>query len=200
MWDALLPHVQADGIIYSIPLQTDVSVMYAWLDLCERANGLRGAPKTLDELEAIAAAVTGSPRQFGIGLTFGRTPDANGQIAQLIMCDGGTLVDESGAPNLITEATISALTRVERWWKAGLIPQDSPSWDDSSNNKSYQSYQSAFVFNSASIFAFLEAEDPDLLADTTQAPRPSAPPGASRRSARGPGASSTPARTLTLPR
>ncbi len=116
--------------------------------------------------------MTEPPRQFGIGLTCGRVPDANGQMSQLIFADGGTLVDETGAPNLNTEGTISALTRVERWWKAGLIPQDSPSWDDSSNNKSYQSYQSAFVFNPASIFAFLEAEDPDLLADTTQAPFP----------------------------
>ncbi len=172
MWDALLPHVQADGVIYSIPMEADVSVMYARLDLCEQATGTRAAPTTLDELEAIAIEVTESPRQFGIGLTCGRTPDANGQMSQLILADGGTLVDETGAPNLNTEGTISALTRVERWWKAGLIPPDSASWDDSSNNKSYQSYQSAFVFNPASIFAFLEAEDPDLLADTTQAPFP----------------------------
>jgi ABC-type glycerol-3-phosphate transport system substrate-binding protein len=172
MWDALLPHVQADGVIYSIPMQADVSVMYARLDLCEQVTGVREAPKTLDELEAIAIEVTEPPRQFGIGLTCGRTPDANGQMSQLILADGGTIVDETGAPNLNTDATIAALTRVERWWKAGLIPQDSPSWDDSSNNKSYQSYQSAFVFNPASIFAFLEAEDPDLLADTTQAPFP----------------------------
>jgi len=172
MWDALLPHVQADGKTYSIPMQTDVSVMYARLDLCEQVTGVREAPKTLDEMEAIAREVTEPPRQFGIGLTCGRVPDANGQIIQLILADGGSIVDESGAPAINTEATISALTRVERWWKDGLIPQDSPAWDDSSNNKSYQSYQSAFVFNPASIFAFLEANDPDLLAETTQAPFP----------------------------
>ncbi len=172
MWDALLPHVQADGKTYSIPMQTDVSVMYARLDLCEQVTGVREAPKTLDEMEAIAREVTEPPRQFGIGLTCGRVPDANGQIMQLILADGGTIVDETGAPAINTEATISALTRVERWWKDGLIPQDSPAWDDSSNNKSYQSYQSAFVFNPASIFAFLEANDPDLLAETIQAPFP----------------------------
>lgn len=173
MWEeALLPHVQADGVVYSIPMQTDVGVMYARLDLCEQVTGVREAPKTLDEMEAIAIEVTEPPRQFGIGLTCGRVPDTTGQITQLILADGGTIVDENGAPNINTDATISALTRVERWWKAGLIPQDSPNWDDSSNNKSYQSYQSAFVFNPASIFAFLEAEDPDLLADTAQAPFP----------------------------
>lgn len=172
MWDALLPHVQADGKTYSIPMQTDVSVMYARLDLCEHVTGVREAPTTLDEMEAIAREVTEPPRQFGIGLTCGRVPDTNGQIIQLILADGGTIVDETGAPAIDTEATISALTRVERWWKDGLIPQDSPAWDDSSNNKSYQSYQSAFVFNPASIFAFLEANDPDLLAETIQAPFP----------------------------
>lgn len=172
VWEQLLPHVQADGKVYAIPMEADLSVMYARLDLCEQATGKREAPKTLDELEAIAREVTEPPRQFGIGLTTGRTPDTNGQIVPLMLADGATLVDEAGNPTINSDGTISALTRIERWWKDGLIPQDSPSWDDSSNNKSYQSYQSAFVFNPASIFAFLEANDKDLLADTTQAQFP----------------------------
>jgi multiple sugar transport system substrate-binding protein len=172
MWPQLLPHVQAEGRVYSIPMEADLGVMYARLDLCEQATGTRAAPTTLDEMEAIAREVTESPTTFGIGLTCGRTPDANGQMSQLLMADGGTLVDEAGAPALNSEGTISALTRLKRWWDDGLIPPDAPSWDDSSNNTSYQSYQSCFVFNPASIFAFLEANDPDLLADTMQAPFP----------------------------
>ena len=75
-------------------------------------------------------------------------------------------------PAIDNPGTISALTRVQGWWKDKLIPPDSPAWDDSSNNKSYQSRQSCFVTNPASIFAFLEANDKDLLKDTTQTAYP----------------------------
>jgi multiple sugar transport system substrate-binding protein len=172
IWPSILPHVQADGKTWAIPMEADVSVMYSRLDLVEEATGSRTPPATLDELEEVATQVTDPPRTFGIGLSLGRSPDTVGQISQLIFADGGTLVDESGAPALASDGAVSALTRVKRWWDAGLIPQDSPSWDDSSNNTSYQSHQSAFVFNPASILGYLEANDPDLLADTAQAPFP----------------------------
>ena len=54
----------------------------------------------------------------------------------------------------------------------GLIPPDAPNWDDAGNNTSYQSYQSAFVFNPASILGYLQQNDEELLADTAQAKFP----------------------------
>ncbi len=173
----LLPHVEADGVVYAIPMQSDVSVMYARLDLVEDVTGERAAPETLDELEQIARELNDPPQTFGIGLTVGRTPDAHGQIAQLIFNHGGTLVDEQGNPAIDNEGTVAALERVKGWWDDGLIPQNSPSWDDAGNNTAYQSGQAAFVFNPASIFAYLEQNDPELLADTTQAPFPAGPAG-----------------------
>ncbi len=172
IWLSLLSHVQADGRTYSIPMEADVSVMYSRLDLIEEVTGERIPPTTMDELEEMAREITDPPRQFGIGLSLGRAPDTEGQITQLIFNDGGTLVDESGAPALASEGAVTALTRVKRWWDDGLIPPDSPGWDDSSNNTSYQSYISAFVFNPASILGYLEANDPELLANTAQAPYP----------------------------
>jgi len=177
MYEALLPWVEADGKIYSIPMQSDVSVMYARLDLIEEVTGERVAPTTLDELEEIATAVNSPPQLYGIGLTVGRTPDAHGQIVQMILNEGGMLVDESGAPAIDNPGTIAALERMKRWWDNGLIPENSASWDDSGNNTAYNSGQVAFAFNPASIFAYLEANDPELLADTTQAPFPAGPAG-----------------------
>jgi len=43
MYETLLPWVEADGKIYSIPMQSDVSVMHARLDLIEAATGARSA-------------------------------------------------------------------------------------------------------------------------------------------------------------
>ncbi len=172
MYEQLLPYVQSNGKVYSIPMQADLSVMYARLDLAEKATGKRAAPATWDDVEAIARKVNDPPKLYGIGFTLGRTPDGDGNITQLLRADGGTLVDKDGKPAINNDGTIFALTRVQKWWKDKLIPQDSPSWDDSSNNKSYQSRQAAFVFNPASIFAYLDQNDKELLKDTTQAPNP----------------------------
>ena len=168
MYQSLLPNVQIGDKIYAIPMQADVSVLYARLDLCEKATGKRQAPTTIDEMDAIMRKINEPPKQFGFGLTLGRTPDGDGNIQTIIFADGGTLVDKDGNPAINNEGTISALTRVQGWWKDKLIPPDSPAWDDSSNNKSYQSRQSAFALNPASIFAFLEQNDKELLANTAQ--------------------------------
>jgi multiple sugar transport system substrate-binding protein len=177
MYETLLPWVEADGKVYSIPMQSDVSVMYARLDLIEEVTGERVAPATLDELEQLATEINSPPQVFGIGLTVGRTPDAHGQIVQMILNEGGMLVDENGNPAIDNPGTVAALERMKRWWDNGLIPENSASWDDSGNNTAYNSGQAAFVFNPASIFAYLEANDPELLADTTQAPFPAGPAG-----------------------
>lgn len=172
MYEQLLPYVTSGGKIYSIPMQADLSVMYARLDLMEKATGKRAAPDTWDAVEEIARKVNDPPKLFGAGFTLGRTPDGDGNITQLLRAEGGTLVDKDGKPAINNDGTVAALTRIQRWWKDKLIPQDSPAWDDSSNNKAYQSRQAAFVWNPASIFAFLDQNDKELLKDTTQAPNP----------------------------
>jgi len=172
MYEQLLPFVTADSKVYSIPMQADVTVLYARLDLCEKATGKREAPATWDDLEAIARKVNAPPKLYGIGLTVGRTPDGDGNFQNIMYSDGGTQVDKDGKPSLTNDGVISALTRIQKWWKDKLIPEDSPSWDDSKNNASYQSRQSAFVVNPASIFAYLDQNDKELLKDTTQAAIP----------------------------
>jgi multiple sugar transport system substrate-binding protein len=177
MYETLLPWVETDGKIYSIPMQSDVSVMYARLDLIEAATGAREAPTTLDELEQVATEINDPPELYGIGFVVGRAPDAHAQIAQMIVNEGGTLVDEQGNPAIDNPGTIAALERLKRWWDDGLIPEESASWDDSGNNKAYSAGQVAVVFNPPSLFASLQAKDPGLLADTIQAPFPAGPAG-----------------------
>jgi len=172
MYEQLLPYVQSNGKVYSIPMQADLAVMYARLDLMEKATGKRAVPDTWDAVEEVARKINDPPKLFGIGFTLGRTPDGNGNIELLLRADGGTLVDKDGKPAINNDGTINALTRIQKWWKDKLIPQDSPGWDDTGNNNSYQSRQAAFVWNPASIFAYLDKNDKDLLKDTTQAPNP----------------------------
>jgi len=183
IYKGLLPYVTVDGKIFAIPMEADVTVMYARLDLCEKATGKRQPPATLDELEEIALKVQTPPTLYGIGLPIGRTPDTVGNLTLMIYADGGTLVDGHGRPHLINAGVISALTRARRWWVDKLIQPDSPSADDAWNNNAYQSHRAAFVFNPASIFAWLEKNDPDLLKMTAQAPFPKGKAGVSAQGA-----------------
>lgn len=181
IYEALLPYVQTNGKVYSIPMQADLLVMYARLDLIEKATGKRDVPATFDELDMIARKVNAPPNLFGLGMVLGRTNDARDGITALLRNDGGTLVDKDGNPAINNDGTISALTRIQTWWKDKLIPPDSPSWDDSGNNNSYQSKQSAFVINQASIFAYLDKNDKELLKDTQQATVPKGKAGSFQR-------------------
>lgn len=183
IYKTLLPYVTVNGKIYAIPMEADVTVMYARLDLCEKATGKHEPPATLDALEEIARKVQSPPTLYGIGLPIGRTPDTTGNLSLMIYADGGTLVDGHGRPHLENAGVISALTRAKRWWTDKLIQPDSPSADDAWNNNAYQSHRAAFVFNPASIFAWLEKNDQDLLKMTAQAPFPKGKAGVSAQQA-----------------
>jgi multiple sugar transport system substrate-binding protein len=183
MYKSLLPYVTVNGKFYAIPMEADVTVMYARLDLCEKVTGRREPPATLDALEEIARKVQSPPTLYGIGLPIGRTPDTTGNLTLMIYADGGTLVDGHGRPHLENAGVISALTRAKRWWTDKLIQPDSPSADDAWNNNAYQSHRAVFVFNPASIFAWLEKNDQDLLKMTAQAPFPKGKAGVSAQQA-----------------
>jgi multiple sugar transport system substrate-binding protein len=173
MYQTLLPYVQIDGKTYAIPMESDVSVMYARLDLCQKATGKRRVPKTLDEMEQIARKVNDPPNLYGIGIPFGRSADTVGSMKNVLYADGVKVVDKDGNPAFESDAAVASMERIQRWWKDKLIPPDAPSSDDAWNNQLYQSKRGAFVFNPASIYAWLQQNDPDLLKDTDQAPIPS---------------------------
>lgn len=171
MFNTLGPQVAVPAGTYAIPMESNVTVMYARLDLVEKVTGRRVPPATLDELETIARAAQTPPDTYGIGLPLGKTPDGN-SVLSIIYADGGTLVDEQGNPAVDNDGTVSALTRIQRWWRDQLIPPDAPSADDAWNNQVYQSKRAAFVFNPPSIYGWLQENDPDLMVNTAQAPLP----------------------------
>jgi hypothetical protein len=59
-----------------------------------------------------------------------------------------------------------------------IIPPGAISWDNSGNNKAYQSKQAAFVMNPTSIYAYLDGNDKDLQKVTGLMPVPAGPKGA----------------------
>ena len=81
-------------------------------------------------------------------------------------------VDKDGKPALKSDGTLTAIKRIQQWWKDKVIPPDSVTWDDTGNNNAYQSKQVAFAINPPSIYDWMQKNDKELLNNTTMAAIP----------------------------
>jgi multiple sugar transport system substrate-binding protein len=171
-WPFVEPLYKIGNAYMGIPFEADTSPLFARLDLIEKATGKREPPKTLDELTDICKKLNDPPNLYSFGFTLGRTPDCVGNTQNIIWNDGGALVDKDGKVALNSPETVAAVKRIKAWWDAKLIPPDSPTWDDTGNNAAFQKKQSAFVINPPSIYGWMEANDKDLLANSTMAAVP----------------------------
>ncbi len=185
-YKSFLPGIQADNKIWGIPLNAGPSPLFARTDILEQATGKKDPPATFDDMENIGKKINKPPSFYAIGWTLGRTPDCVGNTLDVMLNDGGYLVNKDGTkPTINSDGTITALTRIKRWWDEKLIPPDSTSWDDTGNNNAYQSKRVAFVDNPASIYGWLVANDQNLLANTVMAPIPAGKAGQFASSALG---------------
>jgi multiple sugar transport system substrate-binding protein len=171
-FESVLDLYALKGKFLGIPFETDSSPLFCRLDLMEQATGKREPPKTMDEMYEAAKKITKPPSLYAIGICLGRVPDTAGNMQNVIWNDGGALVDKAGKPALKSEGTLTAIKRVQQWWKDKVIPPDSTTWDDTGNNNAYQSKQVAFAINPPSIYDWLQKNDKDLLNNTTMAAIP----------------------------
>ncbi|HEY6433516.1 MAG TPA: extracellular solute-binding protein [Acetobacteraceae bacterium] len=89
----------------------------------------------------------GHPAGFSLGHALG---DANGYASWLLWTHGAFLVDPAGKIAINSKETIAALKYATELQKT-LIP-GTLSWNDSGNNKAYQSGQIGLTFNGVSIY------------------------------------------------
>ena len=61
--------------------------------------------------------------------------------------------------------------------KHQIIPRGASGWDNSGNNKAYQSQQVAFVYDGTSIYSYLLTSDTELAQGPDSSPRRRAPAG-----------------------
>jgi len=71
----------------------------------------------------------------------------------------------------------------DMYLKHKIIPKGAVSWDNTGNNKAYQSRQVIFVLNPTSIYAYLSESDKELYNVTGLLPVPAGPAGSIAKSA-----------------
>ena len=159
--------MEIDGKIYGIALTPSISLLYWNKDILRQANVsseiIENGPANWEEWESVMAQIYNTKDSKGINLNAGGVYVGNGgvnygaffRVATLIDAAGGSIADETGAPNLKTDANKKAFNF--------LINQKQYNQSNILNTKDESSYFSYFNTNKMAykvdgIWGIFEAE------------------------------------------
>ncbi|MCS7460868.1 sugar ABC transporter substrate-binding protein [Paenibacillus doosanensis] len=168
------------GKQYAVPFWTETQVLYYRKDMLQKA-GFDHPPKTWDEFRTMAKALTDASKGiYGAGLGYGKgNSDAEFLTRGIIWSYGGSLDTKDGKTVIANSPETVEATKFIRdlFLTDKSTPPSSVGWDDSGNNKSYLSGQSAMIFNVGSLLGTIKNDNPELYANTGIAPYPAGPKG-----------------------
>ena len=132
------------------------------LDLLEAAKV--DPPKTWDEFIEVCKKLQKPPKLTGYGMCLGLHTDTDNNVMNTIWCYGGKLVEaDNKTVALHSKGTVAAVQMIaDMFNKHKIIPKGAIAWDNTGNNKAYQSRQVLFVLNPTSIYAYLAESDKEL--------------------------------------
>jgi multiple sugar transport system substrate-binding protein len=178
LFPSFLTDVMYQGKAYGIPHQVSPWPLVTRLDLLEAAKV--EPPKTWDEFIEVCKKLQKPPRLTGFGMCLGLHNDTDNNVMNIIWCYGGKLVEaDDKTVALHSQGTVEAVQLIaDMFNKHKIIPKGTIAWDDTGNNKAYQSRQVLFVLNPTSIYAYLAESDKELYNTTALLPLPAGPAGA----------------------
>jgi multiple sugar transport system substrate-binding protein len=171
-------NVMHDGKAWAVPQSVSPWSMITRLDLLEQAKVEH--PKTWPEFIEVCKKLQKPPKLTGFGLCLGLQNDTDNNVMNIIWGYGGKLVEaDNKTVALHSKGTIEAVQMIaDMYTKHKIIPKGAISWDNTGNNKAYQSRQVVYVLNPTSIYAHLADSDKDLYNVTGLLPIPAGPAGA----------------------
>jgi multiple sugar transport system substrate-binding protein len=148
------------------------------MDLLEAAKVQ--PPKTWDEFVEVCKKVQKPPKLTGFGPCLGLHSDASNNIMNILWGFGAKLVEDDNKTVVFNSpGTVQGVKFIaDMYLKHKIIPKGTIAWDNTGNNKAYQSRQVVFVLNPTSIYAHLADSDKELYDVTALLPVPNGPAGA----------------------
>jgi multiple sugar transport system substrate-binding protein len=173
-----LSTVMHQGRAYGIPQSVSPRPLVTRMDLLDAAKV--APPKTWDEFVEVCKKLQKPPRLTGFGMCLGLHSDADNDIMNIVWSFGGKLVEaDNKTVALHSQGTVAAVQFIaDMYNKHKIIPKGTIGWDNTGNNKAYQSRQVIFVTNPTSIYAHLAESDKELYDVTGLLPVPAGPAGA----------------------
>ena len=175
IYENTMPQAIYDGKVQALPIEIDISPMYARKDLLAKV-GLP-MPQNLEDMRNAAKAILkADPTIQPFGLPVSSANDAEGQIRQIIWAFGGAMFSkDSKTVTFNSPEVIAAYQFIADMFAEGTIPRAALSWDDAGNNNAYQTGRSAFIINPPSVYSWMQANDKTLLANTALINLPKGP-------------------------
>src|SRR5439155_14098417 len=172
LFSASLTDVTSKGKAYAIPHSVSPWPLVTRMDILEAAKV--EPPKTWDEFIEVCKKLQKTPRLTGYGMCLGLQNDTDNNAMNMIWCYGGKLVEaDNKTVALHSKETIAGVQLIaDMYLKHKIIPKGAISWDNTGNNKAYQSRQVIFVLNPTSIYAYLAESDKELYNVTGLLPVP----------------------------
>src|SRR5438477_224644 len=185
IFESAMTSVVYKGRAMGVPLAVNPWPVHARLDLLDQAKV--EYPKTWDEFVETSKKIQSPPRLFAFGMCLGLVADTTDNVMNLLWCYGGKMVEADNKTVVMASKENEAGVKViEAMFKTHkIIPPGAISWDNSGNNKAYQSRQAAFVMNPSSIYAYLDGNDKAFRRRPACFPSRPAPRAPSTRSTRG---------------
>jgi multiple sugar transport system substrate-binding protein len=163
---------------YGVPHAVSPWPLITRMDMLEAAKV--EPPTTWEAFIEVCAKVQKPPKLTGYGLCLGLHTDTDNNVMNMIWCYGGQLVEaDNQTVALHSQGTVAAVQLMkEMYHKHKIIPKGALGWDNTGNNKAYQSRQVLCVLNPSSIYAHLAASNRALYNSTGLLPVPAGPAGA----------------------
>jgi multiple sugar transport system substrate-binding protein len=176
---SVIPLTEDNGRHYAVPMGLSPIVFYARMDLLEQA-GYSTYPESWDKFVEASLKIQ-KPPLYAYGMALGTTlgySDSTHEIVSILWAHGARLLDRNSRPAINSPGSVAAFQLIQDMYqKHQIIPRGALSWDNSGNNKAYQSRQVAFAQDSTSIFSSLLLDDKDLADRTGLFPAPGGPGG-----------------------
>lgn len=171
---------EQDGEYYGAPMGLNPQAGHVRMDLFEQA-GYSEFPETWEEFIEAAIKIN-NPPFYAYGMALGLTPsDSLTETMSVIWAYGGALVDEQSRPAFDSEGAVTGFRLINDMYnKHKIIPRGALSWDNSANNKAFQSGQIAYCVNPTSIYSSLITDGSPFLDKVALVSPPGGPAGRHR--------------------
>ncbi|MEM7025772.1 MAG: extracellular solute-binding protein, partial [Pseudomonadota bacterium] len=178
--EAVMTLPEEDGKYYGAPMGLNPQAGHVRMDKFEEA-GYSEFPDTWETFIEAALKVN-QPPFYAYGMALGLTPsDSLWDIMAVIWPHGGALVDEQGRPAFDSQGAIDGFTLINQMYNEHkIIPRGALSWDNSANNKAFQSGQIAYANNPTSIYSSLIKDNSPFLDSVALYSPPGGPAGRHR--------------------
>src|SRR2546421_5131206 len=172
LFSASLSSVMDHGKAYGVPQSVSPWALITRLDLLAAAKV--DPPTTWEAFIEVCKQLQKPPRLTGYGMCLGLQNDTDSNVMNTIWGYGGKLVEADNKTVVLhSHGTVAAVQLIaDMFTKHKIIPKGAIAWDNTGNNKAYQSRQVLFVVNPTSIYASLAESDKKLYNATGLLPVP----------------------------